>query len=53
MYILEIVSFLLFLVLIFLGYKKNNRNIMLVASVCLFIGLAAPDLVSGFMEVRN
>ncbi|MGL1959425.1 MAG: hypothetical protein OCD00_19250 [Colwellia sp.] len=50
MYILEIVSLLLFLVLIVLGYKKNSRNIMLVASICLLVGLAAPDFVSGLID---
>ncbi len=50
MYILEVVSLLMFLVLIVLGYKKNSRNVMLVASLCLFFGFVAPDFISGFTE---
>lgn len=53
MYILEIIGLLLFFVLTILGYRKNNRNIMLVASLCLMISLAAPDFITGFIAGFN
>jgi hypothetical protein len=53
MYILEVIGSLLFVVLTILGYKKDNRNIMLVASICLIVGLAGPDFIAGFIEGYN
>jgi hypothetical protein len=53
MYILEVIGSLLFVVLTILGYKKYNRNIMLVASICLIVGLAGPDFIAGFIEGYN
>ncbi|OJF70354.1 hypothetical protein BK026_17100 [Alteromonas sp. V450] len=50
MYYLEVVSLILFVVLMTIGYKKNNRNIMLASSLCLLLGLAGPDFISGFKE---
>ena len=53
MYILEIICLLLFIVLTVLGYKKDNKNIMLVASICLLVGLAGPDLIAGYTQGYN
>lgn len=50
MYYFEIITFFLFVVLLTIGYRKNNRNMMLVASLCLLLGLAAPDFIRGFQE---
>jgi hypothetical protein len=49
----EIITVVLFVVLFTIGYRKSNRNIMLVASVCLLIGLAGPDFVKGFQDGRQ
>ncbi|WP_143873171.1 hypothetical protein [Catenovulum sediminis] len=50
MYWVEIISFVLFVVLMFIGYKANKRNIMLLASIVLLIGLAGEDFISGVSE---
>jgi hypothetical protein len=50
MYYLEVISLILFVVLMIIGYKKNNRNIMLASSLCLLLGLAGPDFISGFKK---
>jgi hypothetical protein len=50
MFWIEIISFVLFVVLTFIGYKSNKRNIMLLASIVLLIGLAGEDFLSGFSE---
>lgn len=50
MYNLEVVFLIAFIVLAAVGYKKNNRNLMLVSSLCLLVGLAGPDFMKGFME---
>ena len=49
----EITGLILFIVLMTLGYRKNNRNLMLISALCLLIGLAGPDFVSGFIEGFN
>lgn len=53
MYYLEIIAFVLFIMLMTLGYKKNSRNIMLVSSFCLLVGFAGPDFVRGFEKGYN
>jgi hypothetical protein len=50
MFTLEIIGLCIFIILTFLGYKKNNRNIMLFASMCLLVSLSGPDFISGFIE---
>jgi len=50
MFIFEIIGLLLFVFLISLGYKKNNRNLMLLASICLLISLGAQDFITGFSD---
>ncbi|GAA5131520.1 hypothetical protein [Thalassotalea piscium] len=50
MYWLEAIGLIVFIVLMTIGYKRRNRNIMLGASICLLITLVGPDAVSGFNE---
>ena len=50
---LEITGLILFIVLMTLGYRKNNRNMILISALCLLIGLAAPEFISGFIEGFN
>ncbi len=45
-YILEITG----LVLLVLGYRKSNRNLMLAAALCLWFGAGISDFVRGFLH---
>ena len=38
------------LVLLILGYRKANRNLMLAAALCLWLGAGIPDFARGFLE---
>lgn len=53
MYVVEIVGLALFIALMAVGYKKNNRNMMLLASLCLLVAVAGSDFVSGVMDGLN
>ena len=53
MYIFEIMGLLFFVVLTVLGYRKSNRNILLMASICLLATFAIPDFICGFIEGYN
>ena len=48
MFYFEIVLIVLFLIATILGYKKNNRNMMLIGSVCLVIAVSAEPFMKGF-----
>ena len=48
MFLLELFCFIGFTLLIAIGYKNNNRNVMLVASLLLLVGFAGPDFMNGF-----
>lgn len=50
MLVLEVALFISFAVLIVVGYKKKNRNVMLVASLCLLLAIAIPSFSDGFKE---
>ena len=50
MFWLELITFIGFVLLMSFGYKNNNRNLMLAASILLFAGLGLPDLISGYAE---
>ncbi|KTG23879.1 hypothetical protein AWR38_07625 [Idiomarina sp. WRN-38] len=50
MFYIEILLLVLFVILLAVGYKKNNRNMMLVASLCLVLATALPSLSSGIQE---
>ncbi|VXA99630.1 hypothetical protein [Massilia sp. 9I] len=45
-YILEFTG----LVLLVLGYRKSNRNLMLAAALCLWFGGGISDFVRGFLH---
>ena len=53
MLIIETLGSVLFVVLMIIGYRKNNRNIMLIASLCLFVAVAGPDFAAGVIEGFN
>jgi hypothetical protein len=48
-YTLEIVG----LILLVLGYRRNNRNLLLAAALCLWIGAGVNDFVRGFMDAAS
>ena len=50
MYYIEITLFLIGLVLLVVGYRSRNRNVMLSAAIILFISAAVDSLVGGFLE---
>lgn len=41
------------LVLLILGYRRNNRDMLLAAATCLLVGGGIEDFVQGFMEAMN
>lgn len=45
-YVLEVVG----LVLLVIGYRRSNRNLLLAASLCLWFGGSLSDFVHGFMD---
>jgi uncharacterized membrane protein len=50
MYVIEITLFLIGLVLLVVGYRSRNRNVMLSAAILLFLSAAVDSLVGGFLE---
>ena len=50
MYYIEISLFLIGLVLLVVGYRSRNRNVMLSAAILLFLSAAVDSLVGGFLE---
>ena len=50
MYFIEITLFLIGLVLLVVGYRSRNRNVMLSAAILLFMSAAVDSLVGGFLE---
>lgn len=50
MVVVEVIGFVLFVALMAIGYKKHNRNMMLMASTCLLVAVAGPDFIVGFIE---
>jgi len=48
-YLLEITG----LVLLVLGYRRNNRNLLLAAALCLWIGGGINDFARGFLDGAN
>lgn len=53
MLIVEIVGLVFFIVLMTIGYRKNSRNMMLVASLCLLVALSGPDFTAGVIAGFN
>ena len=50
MYFIEITLFLIGIVLLVVGYRRRNRNVMLSAAILLFMSAAVDSLVGGFLE---
>ena len=50
MYIIQLVIFVLFIALTTIGYKKNNRNLMLLGAVVITFGYGGLDFILGFAE---
>jgi hypothetical protein len=50
MYILEIAIFVVGALLLFIGYRKANRNLLVMAAVLLFLTGTVGDFASGFSE---
>ncbi len=49
--IIEAVLFIAGLALFFIGYRKTNRNLMLLGVVCIFIGTGAiSEAIEGWKE---
>jgi len=48
-YLLEIIG----LVLLILGYRRNNRKLMLAAALCLWLGAGMSDFMRGFLDGVN
>jgi hypothetical protein len=47
MFWFELISFIVFVILMMVGYRKNKRNWMLCASLILLVGLAGTDFIEG------
>lgn len=47
MFYFEVILFIFFVYFISFGYRKNNRNMMLLGSFCLFLSLSAGGFVEG------
>jgi uncharacterized membrane protein len=45
-YLLEIAG----VILLIIGYRKSNRNMLLAAAVLLWVGCGVPEFVEGFTE---
>lgn len=50
MFVIESLLFLLGLVLLVVGYRKNDRNLLLIAAIVLVIAVGARDLLTGFHQ---
>ncbi|GLX84524.1 hypothetical protein tloyanaT_07760 [Thalassotalea loyana] len=48
--IIQLVLFVIFIVLTTIGYKKNNRNLMLLGAVLVGTGYFGLEFVIGFVE---
>lgn len=45
---LELIFFLLFVIFTALGYRKSNRDLMLIGAVCSVIAFTVPEFIEGF-----
>lgn len=50
MYYFEIALFVIGLLLLVVGYRRNHRNLLLCAAITLFLAGTAPSMVEGFRE---
>ena len=53
MYYLEIALFVIGLVVLVVGYRKNQRNVLLTAAILLFLAGALGSAVDGFSDGFN
>jgi len=45
-YLLQVIA----IILVVMGYRNNNRNLLLAAALCIWAGYGTEDFVSGFIE---
>ena len=50
MYFLEIGLFVIGIAFLVIGYRKDNRNLMLTAAIVLFLSGALSNAVEGFID---
>lgn len=50
MEIIQIVLFVIFVVITIIGYKKNNRNLMLLGAVVITFGFIGLDFILNFFR---
>lgn len=50
MYFIEIVLFVVGLVLLVVGYRRNHRNLLLCAAITLFLSAGLGPMVEGFRK---
>ncbi len=50
MEVIQLILYILFAVLTTVGYKKNNRNLMLLGAVAITVGFVGLDFILGFAE---
>ena len=50
MEIIQFTLFIIFAVLTIIGYRKNNRNLMLLGAVAITFGFVGLDFMLGFAE---
>jgi lipoprotein signal peptidase len=53
MYYLEIALFVVGLIVLVVGYRKNQRNVLLTAAILLFLSGALGSAVDGFSDGFN
>ena len=46
----DLIVFTVFIVLIVVGYKRNNRNILVAASMLIVVVFCGPEFVRGFHD---
>lgn len=47
---LELIFFLLFVAFVVIGYRKSNRDLMLIGIICSLISFVVPDVLQGFQD---
>lgn len=50
---MELIALTLFVVLSIVGYKKDNRNLLLSGAVILLIGFGGHNFIAGFIDGYN
>lgn len=47
---LELIFFLLFVVFTVVGYRKSNRDLMLIGVICSLIAFVVPEAIQGYQN---